>query len=187
MWASKGEKLMGMSKMQQTCSTKIDMILNENQGKSKSQIKIRKEEFLDHVEKHFPKYFEEIYYNVEYRSMASEIMDVAKNVTLKIVPPFAKSGQYEIEPYLAIIKNSTEPQEKLCEVEEICNISVNNTSEKTQIEIARKNGIPLYLTIQESSVAMAFLTTLSVYYRYTVWKLRKFTLTFVVINFYFTK
>ena len=162
MWASKGEKLMGMSKMQQTCSAKIDMILTE----TKKSIKQRKEEFLDHVEKHFPKYFEEVYHNVEYRSMASEIMDVVKNITLKIVPPFAKSGQYEIEPYLAIIKNPSEPQEKLCEIEEICNISVNNTSERTQIEIARKNGIPLYLTIQDYSVAMAFLTNLSGYYRY---------------------
>ena len=84
MWASKGEKLMGMSKMQQTCSAKIDMILTE----TKKSIKQRKEEFLDHVEKHFPKYFEEIYNNVEYRSMASEIMYVVKNITLKIVPPF---------------------------------------------------------------------------------------------------
>ena len=134
------------------------------------------------------------YQNVEFRTMGSDNnMKLENNIKFKIVPPF-KTKTCEIEPYLALITKVQE--ETLCQIDEICNISVTTLSpeeedlaqykhkilnaqkksnkeitwvkpkEKFQIEIARKNGIPLYLTLKDEITAMSFLSTICGYYRY---------------------
>ena len=69
--------------------------------------------------------------------------------------------------HLARVTHQKDPGSILCNIEEICNIS---TSQETpngpvSIEIARKNGIPLHLVIENVKNAWSFLTTLTGYYR----------------------
>ena len=66
--------------------------------------------------------------------------------------------------------NPKKPQETesiLCYIEEICNISTAQDSQNgpVSIEIARKNGIPLHLVIEDANSAWSFLTALTGYYR----------------------
>ena len=145
-------------KMKQTCSTLVENLLKDNLA----TLKQRKEQFLDLLEAVFPKYFEEIYQDLEYRTLDYNggNLNISQKIRLKIVPPFKDS-----DPYLAIVWGAKEPEEKLCQIEEICNISMYKTVDKIQIEIARKNGIPLYITIHEESIALSFLSTLTGYYR----------------------
>ena len=88
---------------------------------------------------------------------------------MNIVPPFhfKLPPCQENEAYLARVNHQKELGSILCNIEEICNIS---TSQETQngpvsIEIARKNGIPLHLVIENVKNAWSFLTTLTGYYR----------------------
>ena len=148
-----------LGKMKQTCSNRVEKMLKENL----STLKQRKEQFLDLLEAVFPKYFEELYQDLEYRTLDYNNggnLNISQKIRLKIVPPFKDS-----DPYLAIVRSTKEPEEKLCQIEEICNISMYKTVDKIQIEIARKNGIPLYITIHEESIALSFLSTLTGYYR----------------------
>ena len=152
-----------MGKMKQTSSTLVEKMLKEHL----TTLKQRKEQFLDLLEDVFPKYFDEIYQDLEYRTLdynnaagGNTNLNISQKIRLKIVPPFKDS-----DPYLAIVRSPKEPEEKLCQIEEICNISMYKTVDKIQIEIARKNGIPLYITIHEESIALSFLSTLTGYYR----------------------
>jgi hypothetical protein len=163
MWQSQGEKMLGLSKLKQTASGIMTKLLG-----NKAKVTDLKIKFLNTVESSFAQYFEERYDNVQVQQIAG---DPSTNVKLVIVPPFkaiTRPPFDEDEPYLAI-KHPKET-EKVCTIEEICNISTRKSGGAEggggiSIEIARKNGIPLYLSMTNQDAALSFLTCLSGYYR----------------------
>ena len=81
-------------------------------------------------------------------------------------PPFMnRSEPFEsIEPELLAETESKKRERKsLCSLEEI--VSISESENDLQLEISRKNGIPLYLKMDSKAEMGSFLSLLSGYYR----------------------
>ena len=160
-WSSSAEKMLAFNKFRQTAWELVDTLMARKF--SVDQLKIH---FLNEIQASFFSYFEETYAKVELRDLASKVVT---NVTLKILPPLKlhMPPNEEKEAHLCAFNHNTQEEINLCTIEEICNISSTSlgTSEETvNVEIARKNGVPIYLTIKNRS-ALSFLTALCGYYR----------------------
>ena len=159
-WASMAEKKMiGMRELKQTTTKIVDKLLGEKAATSVDQ---RKLEFLNMIEANFKEYYYELF-SVRYGSLHCKELE---DVVIKLVPPFKLKLPPcdENEAYLAIF-DSKKSETKLCNVEEICNISTTLDNKGVNIEIARKNGIPLYLIVKDEPTAWSLLTALTGYYR----------------------
>ena len=152
-WVNVAEKqLIGLRELKQTASKVVDKTLSDKAV----TVDLVKEKFLRTIETNLSEYFHEIF-DVYLRSLESK---QAEAVTIKVVPPCKDN-----EPYLALYKHR-HPEQKLCDIEEICNISTNVDDDGVvSMEIARKNGIPLHLAIKNTNDGWSFLTLLTGYYR----------------------
>ena len=116
-------------------------------------------DFLDLVEARFFRYYEETAFPVSQRRLDTNCTE--ENVSLKIVPPFkfALPPYEENEAYVAKAAGSSPADhgltyEKLFNIEDICNISTSEMNDNDMsIEIARKNGVPIYLVMKGLEVS----------------------------------
>ncbi len=158
-WANAAEKkLVGLRELKQTTLKIVDPLLSN--AVSVDQLKL---EFLNQIEANFKDYYLEIY-PVIFQSLDRK---EAESLKIKIVPPFKlkKPPRDENEAYLAILASEHREETQVCNIEEICNISISEKDEEVNIELARKNGVPLYLIVKDAKAAWSLLTTLTGYYR----------------------
>ena len=164
-WSSSAEKMVAFNKFKVTSEDQVDKIVAER--KTVDELKLL---YLNEVQTYFSKYFEETYPHVELRVLGQKTVS---KVIIKISPPL----KTHVPPFeernglLSAVNQSTLEDMELCTIEEICNISTTSMDSSKEsaapvnVEIARKNGVPIYLSIPSTSIALSLLTTLCGYYR----------------------
>ena len=159
-WSSSAEKMMQSSKFKGHSERIVDKILAE-----KNTVDELKLLYLNEVQTSFSKYFEEVYPNIELRDLAQ--LSKISEVVVKVSPPLKTHvpPHEERSGLLSAVIESTQEEINLCTIEEICNISTTANESTVNVEIARRNGVPIYLAIRSSERASSLLTALCGYYR----------------------
>ena len=113
--------------------------------------------FIKVVEKLFSFYFYESYQISHYENGEE------KELELLCIPP------QEDKPMTLVMIHSKNSVTEIATIDKICNISVQkrNVQQKGNIEIYRKNGVPLYFRMRSDMKQNSLLTLLCTYFRLT--------------------
>ena len=158
-YASSTSKFMGSGKLKSVIESVINNYLDRKLPASNLKLF-----FLCELERSFPNYFEESY-RASFEDGSSSV-----SVFLIFRPPFKDTNSpfEEKEPTLVMMEEMNGKkigqEHHVCLIEELCNISVRR-DDQTGLEISRKNGIPIYFTMNSQADSLSFLSLMSGYYR----------------------
>jgi len=146
------EKLMGVAMLKARVERSVDKLL-----KVCNQSVNLKDMFLKGTEAYFPNYFEESF-------EAQQISQGGDQTGPKIVKLIVQTPQEDKEVQLICVEVVEKKEERkvLATIGQICNIALKDGE---NIEISRKNGIPIYYRLSSLNETFSFLSLLCGYFR----------------------